>query len=164
MSDRIAVMHGGRILQCDAPQRIFRRPRTRFVASFFRGCNVLEVDADGGGSGAVVAARLAGVDVPLAVPRDFPRRSGRFPVALRAEDVHVGDAAAAGEVKVPVTVKEVVYRGTNIDYLLSAPDGQELVATSTRREVGLEAGTTATAGFSAGDVVPLLEDAEAEAS
>ena len=43
MSDRIAVLHRGQCVQCDHPERIFRFPRTRFVASFFRGCNVLEV-------------------------------------------------------------------------------------------------------------------------
>jgi spermidine/putrescine transport system ATP-binding protein len=32
MSDRIAVLNRGRCVQCDQPERIFRFPRTRFVA------------------------------------------------------------------------------------------------------------------------------------
>ena len=42
MSDRIAVLNRGRCVQVDEPERIFRHPRTRFVAGFFRGCNVLD--------------------------------------------------------------------------------------------------------------------------
>ena len=41
MSDRIVVINRGKSVQCDAPEALFRRPRTRFVAEFFRGCNVL---------------------------------------------------------------------------------------------------------------------------
>src|SRR6478752_7023210 len=44
MSSRIAVLNGGRVVQCDEPERLYKRPRTRFVADFFRGCNVLRVE------------------------------------------------------------------------------------------------------------------------
>ena len=40
MSDRIAVMDGGRILQLGTPAEIYERPRSRFVADFM-GANVL---------------------------------------------------------------------------------------------------------------------------
>ncbi len=40
LSDRIAVMDGGRVLQVDAPEAIYERPRNRFVADFM-GSNVL---------------------------------------------------------------------------------------------------------------------------
>ena len=36
MSDRIAVLDRGRCVQCDAPERVHHKPRTRFVAEFFR--------------------------------------------------------------------------------------------------------------------------------
>jgi multiple sugar transport system ATP-binding protein len=34
MGDRIAVMHAGRLQQVDTPERVYRRPRNRFVAGF----------------------------------------------------------------------------------------------------------------------------------
>lgn len=34
LGDRIAVMNAGRIEQCDTPEAVYRRPSTRFVASF----------------------------------------------------------------------------------------------------------------------------------
>src|SRR5262249_60012613 len=36
MSDRIAVMRGGRILQIGTPEEIYERPTSRFVADFTR--------------------------------------------------------------------------------------------------------------------------------
>jgi len=42
MSDRIAVMSGGRILQLDTPHEIYERPATRFVADFIGESNFLE--------------------------------------------------------------------------------------------------------------------------
>ncbi|UCD81207.1 MAG: ABC transporter ATP-binding protein, partial [Desulfobacterales bacterium] len=44
MSDRIAVLNKGACVQCDAPERLYRKPRTRFVARFFRGCNVIDAE------------------------------------------------------------------------------------------------------------------------
>ena len=60
LSDRIAVINRGRCVQCDAPERLYKRPRRRFVAEFFRGCNVLEAELAGQGDGAATY-RLAGI-------------------------------------------------------------------------------------------------------
>jgi len=129
MSDRIAVLNRGVCVQCDAPERLFRRPRTRFVAAFFRGCNVLQ--------GA------------------FGHAAGRA-VAIRAEHVHFGERAAACAVRLTANLEEIVYRGTNIDHLLRLADGQRLVATSTRREF-TQAPQEVTLGVHADDVI-VLED------
>ena len=45
LSDRIAVMSGGRICQIDTPEKLYRRPMDRFVASFI-------------GEGSLLRARL----------------------------------------------------------------------------------------------------------
>jgi putative spermidine/putrescine transport system ATP-binding protein len=42
MSDRVAVFNAGRIVQVGAPEDVYERPRTRFVAEFVGGSNVLE--------------------------------------------------------------------------------------------------------------------------
>jgi spermidine/putrescine transport system ATP-binding protein len=41
MSDRIAVMNEGRIVQLGTSEELYERPRTRFVAEFLGGCNLL---------------------------------------------------------------------------------------------------------------------------
>ena len=42
MSDRIAVMSEGRVLQVGTPVEIYEHPATRFVAGFIGSCNVLD--------------------------------------------------------------------------------------------------------------------------
>ncbi len=51
MSDRIAVMNGGKVEQVGTPTEIYERPRTRFVADFIGEINILD------GSGPLRALR-----------------------------------------------------------------------------------------------------------
>jgi spermidine/putrescine transport system ATP-binding protein len=53
MSDRIAVMNKGDIEQLDAPEALFERPRTRFVADFLAVKNLLEAQVVSVAGGAV---------------------------------------------------------------------------------------------------------------
>jgi spermidine/putrescine transport system ATP-binding protein len=46
MSDRIAVMDGGQLLQVGTPEEIYARPRTRFVADFIGDTNLLRATAE----------------------------------------------------------------------------------------------------------------------
>jgi ABC-type Fe3+/spermidine/putrescine transport system ATPase subunit len=152
MSDRVAVMHLGKCLQVDTPETLFRRPRTRFTASFFRGSNVLDADLVEARPDALVL-RLAGAT--LTVPTNGRHAAGpRVPVAIRAESLHLDSAATTRGVKLEATLVEVVYRGTNVDHVLETEDGQRLTATSTRREVE-GTGRRVSVGFDAADVVVL---------
>ena len=60
MADRVAVFNEGRIVQVGEPEEIYERPRTRFVADFVGGSNVIEpalaADVDGRGQGREPAA------------------------------------------------------------------------------------------------------------
>jgi putative spermidine/putrescine transport system ATP-binding protein len=51
MSDRVAVFDAGRVVQVGTPEEVYERPRSRFVAQFVGGSNVLEP---------AIAARLGG--------------------------------------------------------------------------------------------------------
>ncbi|MFB9833960.1 ABC transporter ATP-binding protein [Actinoallomurus acaciae] len=89
LSDRIAVLNGGRLEQLGTPDEIYRRPATRFVAQFIGAANVLEgtVRED-----AVLDAGGVTFDAPGLVP-------GREAViAIRPERIRLvhGDTADAG--------------------------------------------------------------------
>jgi iron(III) transport system ATP-binding protein len=64
MADRIAVMRAGRIVQEDAPDEIYRHPKSRFIAEFFSELNVLSgtVEADGRVRTSVGTVLAKGVD------------------------------------------------------------------------------------------------------
>src|SRR5207247_6894426 len=46
MSDRIAVMNGGRVEQTGSPREIYEHPRTAFVADFIGSLNALDLTID----------------------------------------------------------------------------------------------------------------------
>jgi ABC-type Fe3+/spermidine/putrescine transport system ATPase subunit len=150
MSDRIAVFNRGRCAQCDAPEMLYRRPRNRFVANFFRGCNVLAT-SESTTSGSMARFRIAGFDLKD-VPLGDRSATGNH-VAVRAEDVTIGPDAAVG-CQLSGMLEEVTYRGTVLDYVLRLPDGQRIVATMTRR-VEIAPGAVVPIGLEPGNVIPL---------
>ncbi|MFB4295063.1 ABC transporter ATP-binding protein [Actinomadura sp. NTSP31] len=82
LSDRIAVLNGGRLEQLGTPDEVYRRPASRFVAQFIGAANVLE--------GTVRPDRaldVGGVAVPLGLP---DAESGReVVVAIRPERIRL---------------------------------------------------------------------------
>jgi ABC-type Fe3+/spermidine/putrescine transport system ATPase subunit len=150
-SDRIAVLNRGICVQCDAPEALFRRPRTRFVASFFRGCNVLDGVALGDGS-----VMLGGIRAVVSTPGETPPPQARIGLAIRCEHLRLGSAAESCAVRLPARLQEIVYRGTNIDHVLRLSDGQAVQATSTRRELADNDGDVVV-GCDPGDLI-VLED------
>jgi ABC-type Fe3+/spermidine/putrescine transport system ATPase subunit len=151
MSDRIAVLHRGRCVQCDHPERIFRFPRTRFVASFFRGCNVLDARIERDGGPALV---LAGHRLPL---EKGDGRARPQAVALRGESLLLGEEATRADLVLPARLEKITYRGVYRDYRLRLADGQELSATLTQR-LPLAEGSQVEVGIRADEIVLLEED------
>ncbi len=67
LSDRIVVMDAGSILQVGAPEDIYRRPATRFVAEFLGQCNILPAVALGAAEGGGAEFRLeSGASITVA--------------------------------------------------------------------------------------------------
>jgi ABC-type Fe3+/spermidine/putrescine transport system ATPase subunit len=151
MSDRIAVLNRGRCVQVDEPEHIFRHPRTRFVAGFFRGCNVLDarIEPDGGAVLVIAGHRLPfergdGLDGPRAV-------------ALRSEGLLLADQVKGADFVLPARLEKITYRGIYRDYRLRLDDGQELSATLTQR-LPLAEGSRVEIGIRTDEVVLLEED------
>jgi spermidine/putrescine ABC transporter ATP-binding subunit len=82
MADRIGVMNEGRLEQVGAPEEIYRRPATRFVADFIGESNFLEVTRATDGS---VVAR-DGSAVPCPSPEGEWRRAT---LMVRPESIRV---------------------------------------------------------------------------
>ncbi|RWC94773.1 MAG: ABC transporter ATP-binding protein [Mesorhizobium sp.] len=107
MSDRIAVMNSGRIQQIDAPQRIYDRPSTRFVAEFMGEANII---APG------LARKVDGTG------------ASRETLMIRAESLHL-DASLAGRdgVALDGTLRAKAFRGENWLLTLTLDGGQEIL-------------------------------------
>jgi spermidine/putrescine transport system ATP-binding protein len=128
MSDRIAVMSAGRILQLGTPREIYTRPANRFVADFIGETNFLPVRLAG------ATAEVAGATIAL----DSAGRSGAATVAVRPEHIRLVAPGTAGALA--ATVTRSVYFGTDSHLHLALSDGTELVA---RLQSGTEEAATA---------------------
>jgi ABC-type Fe3+/spermidine/putrescine transport system ATPase subunit len=127
LSDRVAVMKDGRVLQVGKPKELYERPRTRFVADFV-GTNNLVAGQVSGRAGAelmvdtAVGTLRAVSDVPL---------GERCVLAIRPENVAVDAGAGAGSGAGNVVrgrVSFVSYLGSALRYDVEAAAGQVLKA------------------------------------
>ncbi|GAA2479434.1 ABC transporter ATP-binding protein [Winogradskya humida] len=128
MSDRIAVMEGGRIDQLGTPREIYEKPATRFVAGFIGTSNLLDgsVDSISGGVALLVFAPEEKVLVP--VPPSVTDGT-KLEISVRPEKIDLSrDAPAAADCSVLTgTVREVVYHGTSTNYTVRTSAGADLV-------------------------------------
>lgn len=152
MSDRIAVLNEGRYVQCDSPNEIFQRPRTPFVADFFRGSNILNAtfeEIDG-----VRAVNVSGATVKL--PHNA-RTNDIGKIAVRGEAVLLNNLAGSADLKLAGMITRVTYRGLYTSYDLKLSDEQKLVATQSGRSE-IKEGQIVEVGISADDITVLEAD------
>src|SRR5690242_706684 len=94
MSDRIAVMNGGRVEQIGSPREIYTRPATAFVADFIGSLNVLELKVDEL-VGDYAVTRLDEGERVVVTAAPSMRVGDEVRVATRPEQVQVSPAGAA---------------------------------------------------------------------
>jgi iron(III) transport system ATP-binding protein len=101
MSDRIAVMDGGHIVQLDTPRRIYRAPATPFVADFIGASNLIEATLATDANGAR-ASYSDGQSLSL-LPDTAGSPGDRLMTTIRPEGIQImpgvcraGGGAAAG--------------------------------------------------------------------
>jgi len=148
MSDRIAVMHRGRVEQVATPRGLYEDPTTAFVASFIGNINLLSGRVAGANVVACAGATVAAAGVAPA--------GATVAVALRPERVRL-DPAGALDTVLPMTVAHVVYQGETVRYILKSEAGLELQAVELG-EVRFTAGTRVRAGWSAADARIIQEE------
>jgi len=161
MSDRIALLRHGRIVQVGTPQELYDRPNCRYTAEFIGASNVLHGRADDGlfaGAAGKGALRL-----PPAVP-DGPMclvlRPERVRLALEERDVPVGCDSLAG------TVEEVTYLGSSRRVQVRTGDGTPLVVHGDvpRGVDALTLGVRVHAFWQVADVTVVADEPDREAS
>jgi putative spermidine/putrescine transport system ATP-binding protein len=115
MSDRVAVMRAGRIAQIGAPNAIYHRPRTHFVATFLGTSNIIS------GRASDDHEMLAGPDDGTRVVLPVATGSAQVTLSLRPERVVLGQAAEALPNHFSASVRTVAFRGAYAAYELTVP-------------------------------------------
>jgi len=114
LSDRIAVIDAGRIVQTGAPEEIFHHPSSAFVAGFMGADNALDVVMNGDGAIAMGAPAIGGSRMRVHFRSDAARLAPAAPATAAGTDLVLNGVVA-----------QSVYVGQGYRYRVRA-DGAEI--------------------------------------
>ena len=150
MSDRVAVMSRGHILQVGSPREIYDHPAERFVANFIGETNFLDAEvASVAGDSAEVRLNGGGTLAAHVAAGRMP--AGKVTVVVRPEHATIG--AAGNGADLSGTLDAIVYSGVDTQFRVRLPSGGLfLVRAQNRRgdrhgfEVGQDVGVRIQSG------------------
>ena len=133
MSDRIAVMHAGRVEQLGTPEELYERPATRFVADFIGTTNLLTGSVESNDAGSALV-RLEGGDACRVAGPDLP--PGRaVELSIRPESIVMrpsnGTAASDAE-PLRAQVEQVAYLGGSVQYQVRTHGGLSITVLASK--------------------------------
>lgn len=124
LSDRVAVMREGKILQVGRPKELYERPRTRFVADFVGTNNLLSGKVRGGDGAELLVETDLGTLRAIAQSAMSPGE--RCVLAVRPENVVIGGTAEGNGNVVAGRVAFSAYLGNTLRYDVETGQGQIL--------------------------------------
>jgi spermidine/putrescine transport system ATP-binding protein len=122
MSDRIAVMKEGRIVQVGDPRQIYEEPETAYVADFLGVSNLMDAQASGRKANGESTVTIGDVEV-VATKGDLDA-SGAVKLVIRPERARIEDQGSAGTNRIPAMVDRTVYVGSTMQVIARLPGGQ----------------------------------------
>ena len=118
MSDRVAILKNGRLVQIDRPERLHDHPADSFVASFIGEASLLPVHRINADSVALGPAVLRSA-------RAIPNGDALI-LAVHSEKLLIDDGGDATLNRLTGTVTDVVYQGESLRIFLQLADGTAL--------------------------------------
>jgi ABC-type Fe3+/spermidine/putrescine transport system ATPase subunit len=120
LSDRVALMNAGKLVEVGSPRALYLRPRTVFGATFLGAAEVLRVTRCDGN---LVETEIGCLHL------DAPTQGICF-VAIRPEAMRVHATGEAPDVpnRIPCRIESVVFAGRQQHLVLRAPSGRRLNA------------------------------------
>ena len=147
MSDRIAVMHAGKVEQLGTPEELYERPSTRFVADFIGTTNLLRgrVGSDG-------SVRLSSGEIAPCV-LDGAASGSEVELSVRPESISIVPRDTIGAIR--GRVDQAAYLGNIVSYQVATDGGLDLTVLSPKAGVRLPAGSEVAITWPAADALVL---------
>lgn len=114
VSDRIAVMNGGKIVGLGTPTEIYSRPGSEFMADFLGMKNIFPVTGRSGSTfslGEATSLEVTGSELP----------EGNTSLVLRPDSLKFAQADSKNVI--PGVLVHQLFMGTSVEYLIDAPFG-----------------------------------------
>jgi spermidine/putrescine transport system ATP-binding protein len=163
LSDRIAVMNEGRILQIGTPQEIYERPLTRFVADFIGDTNMFVGRIESVGA-EVVVQTSAGSKLRCDAVSWAQVGAGAV-VAIRPENLTLHQRLASPGLSLEGTLTRVTYLGDLLQFHVDVPgEGEVVVQRQNGSEMGAgwRVGERATVSWDRSRALVLIDDSHPE--
>jgi spermidine/putrescine transport system ATP-binding protein len=124
MSDRVAVMNGGKVEQCDAASVVFEYPATEFVAGFVGAANFFSATASESLADGHVRVTAAG-ELETSVPtRGKSVAPGPIKFVVRPEKLVLRRDSDDRSACMPVVVEQCVYQGLSTVWTVKNAAGE----------------------------------------
>jgi spermidine/putrescine transport system ATP-binding protein len=119
MSDRLAVMNAGKIVQIGTPRQVYEEPADTYVADFLGAANLMQVEVISAGSPAAI--RLG--DWALSAQRCEATATGTAHAVIRPERIRIEPHGSPGDNRVPAMVERMVFLGAAMQVMLRLASG-----------------------------------------
>ncbi len=117
ISDRIAVMKEGKIMQIGSPSEIYARPASPFVAGFIGVSNFIECEVSGKADDSLIRFK-DGLELRMRLTRDY---AGKATLSARPEQLIFAKEGMSGKTLFST------FLGDFIEYEVQLDDGQNLI-------------------------------------
>ncbi len=124
MSDRLAVMDGGHIVQMGTPVGVYEEPANAYVADFLGVSNLMSATASRGARSDCCAIRLGDFDLEAAC--GATNTVGAVRLAIRPERVQLEPFESTGPNRVPAMVERLVFLGSSTQVIVRTAPGAVL--------------------------------------
>jgi spermidine/putrescine transport system ATP-binding protein len=134
MSNRLAVMDSGRVMQLGTPEEVYHEPLTEFVADFLGVANLFDIECLSG-SGMTRTVRFGEFTLEAQAPAGHDSGPGR--AVIRPECVELVEPGLTGANRLPGMVDRTVFLGSTTQVMVRLPQGavvQSLVTNNAMRD------------------------------
>jgi putative spermidine/putrescine transport system ATP-binding protein/spermidine/putrescine transport system ATP-binding protein len=150
LSDSVAILDQGRVVQQGIPADIYERPRTRFAASFLGDANFFV--------GRVTPNGIETASGLVRVEDQLPAVGSTVTVAVRPEKMTIRPAEMLpdGDNRIEGTLQEVIYAGAVSTFILRTAAGSEIKVFNQNADLsGLKLGTQVAVTWPGGRTIVL---------
>ena len=127
ISDRIAVMKDGNIMQIGTPNEIYAKPQNPFVAGFIGVSNFMECEVAGGENGTAQVTIQGELAIKVPVGQAY---TGAGKISARPEQLFFSETGMPGKVLFST------FLGDFIEYEVELDNGQNLIVNEYTKDTG----------------------------
>lgn len=136
LSDTIAVMNKGKLVQVGTPNEIYEKPRTKFIADFMGGSNIFSGKLSGSVDGKVELETDKGLKIIAQKTDQISDKITGISVHAELVELLPLESDFAGDNKFKGRITEMIYQGDFIETRLTLDQSGDFVVSHLKSSIG----------------------------